>query len=350
MSGVLLVTGATGFVGGAVARLALERGFEVHALARASSARGALAGLPIAWHTADLAEPGRIAAAIAAAAEAARARGCGLRVVHSAALISYATRDTARQWATNVEGTRHVLEAVRAAKVERLCFVSSVVAVGPSPDGRPLDESAPFHGARVPVDYMHTKRAAEELVLAARDELDVVVVNPGAVFGPAPESSNTVRFLREVAAGRKPLAAPPGSIAVVGIRDTALGVLLALERGRRGERYLLVERSLPARELFGLLCGELGQSGVRFSVPRWIWPLVVAGARLVDRLRPLELTPPQALAMLGTRLVFDGAKARRELGWEPQPFAEVLRETVLELRQRGSLPAADGNVGGAGLV
>ncbi len=343
MNACVLVTGATGFVGGEVVRLLVERGVATHVFARADSARGALAQLPIAWHTGDLCDPRAVAGAVAAAAAAARAQHRPLHVVHSAALISYATRDGERQRAVNVDGTRHVLDACRAARVERLCFVSSVVAVGPSPDGRALDESAPFHGARVPVDYMHTKRAAEELVLAARDALDVVVVNPGAVFGPATRTSNTVRFLREVCAGRKPFAAPPGSIAVVGIRDTALGILLALERGRRGERYLLVERSLPARELFSLLCREVGQSGVRRTFPGWIWPLVVAGARLLDRIRPLELTPPQALAMLGTRLEFDNAKARRELGWQPQPFELVLRETVIELRRRGLLPAADGN-------
>jgi dihydroflavonol-4-reductase len=327
----VLVTGATGFVGGELLRLLHERGFELHAFARERPRQGALAALPVAWHAGDLCD----ARAVETAVAAARPRW----VVHSAALISYASRDTERARAVNVEGTRHVLEACKRHGVGRLCFVSSVVAVGPSPDGRTLDERSAFHGAGLGVDYMDTKRAAEELVLAAAHELDVVVVNPGAVIGPAERKSNTVEFLQQLAAGRRPLAAPPGSIAVVGVRDTAEGILLALERGRRGERYLLCERCLSTRELFGLMGAALGQPGLRRTIPRRLWPVVVALARVVDRIRPLRMTPPQALVMLGQRLEFDNRKAREELGWRPRPIEEVLRGTIAVLRERGVLPA-----------
>ncbi len=327
MSAAVLVTGATGFVGSELVRLLLERGFEVHAFAR-----GQHAALPVVWHTGDLCDARAVQAAIAAA----RPKW----VVHSGALISYASRDTQRAWEINVEGTRHVLEACKRHGVARLCFVSSVVAVGPAPDGRPQDERAPFTGAGLGVDYMDTKRAAEELVLAAANELDVVVVNPGAVIGPAERKSNTVEFLQQLAAGKRPFAAPPGSIAVVGVRDTAEGILQALERGRRGERYLLCERSVSTRELFGLMGAALGQPGVKRTVPHALWPVVVALARVVDRIRPLKLTPPQALVMLGQRLEFDNRKAREELGWRPRSLEEVLAQTISVLRQRGVLPLA----------
>jgi dihydroflavonol-4-reductase len=189
---------------------------------------------------------------------------------------------------------------------------------------------------------MDTKRAAEELVLAAANELDVVVVNPGAVYGPAERRSNTVKFLQHLAAGKRPFAAPPGWIALVGVRDTAEGILLALERGRRGERYLLVERCVPVRELFRLMSEALGVRGVRRTIPRALWPLLVALARVVDRVRPLEIATPQGLAMIGSRLVFDARKAREELGWRPRPIEQVLRETIAVLRERGVLPAAAG--------
>ena len=325
MNGPLLVTGATGFVGGELVRILLERGEEVHALAR-----GAHPDLPVTWHAADLCD----ARAVHAAVAAARPR----RVVHCGALISYASRDTARARETNVEGTRHVLEACKRQGVARLCFVSSVVAVGPSPDGRPLDERSAFHGASLGVDYMDTKRAAEELVLAAAGELDVVVANPAAVYGPAEGRSNTVKFLQQLAAGKRPLAVPPGTIALVGVRDTAEGILLVLERGRRGERYLLVERCVPVRELFRMMGAALGVPSVQRTIPRALWPLVVAAARAVDCVRPLEIATPQGLAMIGSQLVFDGRKAREELGWRPQPFEDVLRETIAVLRARGVLP------------
>ena len=335
MSGAVLVTGATGFVGGELVRILLERGVEVHAFARAKPDSGSLARARVTWHLGDLCDASSVHAAIAAARPQ--------RVVHSGALISYATRDTQRARAINVEGTRHVLEACKLQRVARLCFVSSVVAVGPSPDGRTLDERSPFSGAGLGVDYMDTKRAAEELVLGAAGELDVVVGNPGAVIGPAERKSNTVEFLRALAAGRRPFAAPPGSIAVVGIRDTAEGILLVLERGRRGERYLLCERCVPTRELFSLMAAAVGQSGLRRTIPRWCWPLVVGLARVADRVRPLQLTPPQALVMLGQRLEFSNAKARTELGWRPMALQQVLEGTISVLRERGVLPTPVGN-------
>jgi len=331
VSRAVLVTGATGFVGSELVRLLLARGFEVHALAR-----GAHPTLPVVWHAGDLVDARAVDTAIAAA----RPRW----VVHSGALISYASRDTQRAREVNVEGTRHVLEACKRRGVGRLVFVSSVVAVGPSPDGEPLDERSPFTGAGLGVDYMDTKRAAEELVLAAANELDVVVANPAAVYGPAEGPSNTVKFLQQLAAGKWPIAVPPGTIALVGLRDAAEGILLVLERGRRGERYLLVERCVPVRELFRMMGEALGVPRARRTIPRALWPLVVAIARLIDRVRPLELATPQGLAMIGSQLLFDGRKAREELGWRPRPFEEVLRETIAVLRARGVLPAQDGNV------
>jgi dihydroflavonol-4-reductase len=131
---------------------------------------------------------------------------------------------------------------------------------------------------------------------------------------------------------------PPGTIALVGVRDTAEGILLVLERGRRGERYLLVERCVPVRELFRMMGAALGVPSVQRTIPRALWPLVVAAARAIDFVHPLEIATPQGLAMIGSRLVFDGRKAREELGWRPQPFEEVLRETIAVLRGRGVLP------------
>ena len=106
----------------------------------------------------------------------------------------------ALQREVNVEGTRHVLRAARRAGVTRAVHVSSVVAVGFSERGETLDEDAPWNGAKLGIDYVTTKRAAEELALAVADELDLCIVNPGAIFGPSPRPANTARFLRKIAA------------------------------------------------------------------------------------------------------------------------------------------------------
>ncbi|MBK7874347.1 MAG: NAD-dependent epimerase/dehydratase family protein [Planctomycetes bacterium] len=334
----VFVTGATGFLGAAVVQRLRARGIAVHALVRSVEAARELAQQGCVLHAGDLTDRGSVLRACAAAAVDARARGGALLVVHSGALISYQTRERAAAVRINVEGTQHVLDAARASRAARLLFVSSVVAVGESKDGRAIDETAPFNLGHLGVHYTDTKRAAEELVLAATDALDVVVVNPGAIFGPATGRSNTLKFLKGLADGRGPIAAPPGTISVVGIGDTADGTVLALERGRRGERYVLVERYLPTIELFATIAGAVGGRAARFVVPRWLLACAIPFARAWDALSPIELAPPQALKMLGCELRLDGAKAKRELGWTPEPFDDVLRATVVELRKRGDLP------------
>jgi dihydroflavonol-4-reductase len=325
----VLVTGGTGFLGRGLVRALAERGVETHVLARSTSDREPLSDLELTWHEGDLVDAASVERAVAAVSRRARHAGTGARVIHSGAVISYRTKDTELQRRVNVEGTRNVLSAARKHGVSRFVHVSSVVAIGHAPvPGESVDERAPFNAGGLGVDYVDTKRAAEELVMGAAKELDVVVVNPGAIFGPVSEGANTARFIHKVVSGRGPLLAPPGGIGVVGLADTVDGTLLALERGRPGERYLLVESYYSSCELFRLVA-RIGESrGVWGTVPQGLWSLVVLGARVVDRVHPLRLAPPQALVLLGKRMHFDAEKARSELGWRPRPFEDVLRETV----------------------
>lgn len=335
---VVLVTGGTGFLGSAVARRLAARGDEVHVLARASSDRTVLDGVAATWHAGDLTDDASVRAATRAVASRARMLGRRAFVVHCGALISYRTADTQRQVAANVEGTRSVLAAARESAIARVLHVSSVVAVGHGLGEGTLDETIEWNNGPLGVDYATTKRAAEELALeAARSGLDVVVVNPGAIFGAWRGHSNTARFLREAAAGKGPLVAPPGSLGVLGIDDAADGCVLALDRGRRGERYLLVESWIHSADLLRLVARVTGGRRPLVTLPKAAWPLVLAAARAIDRVRPLQSTPPQALAMLAVELRFDARKARSELGWKPAPFDDVLRATVrgLGLEVRG---------------
>lgn len=326
----VFLTGATGFVGGELARRLVARGHQVHALARAGADRSGLADVDVAWHEGDLLDR-------AALQRGLQAAGRGVWVAHVAAVISYRTRDAQLQRRVNVEGTRALLEACRTLPVARFLHMSSVVTVADSTDGRTLDEGAAFNGARLGVDYVDTKRAAEELALEAARWLDVVVVNPGAIFGPNPREGNTVRFLRKLARGRIGPLAPPGSLSVVGVGDVAEGSILALERGARGRRYLLVESARRTLEVFTLAAQLLGVRGPRAAVPQSLWRLAAAGAGLVDRALPLQLASPQTLRMLGVHYRLSGERARRELGWSPAPFEQVLRGTIDGLRARGVL-------------
>lgn len=334
----MLVTGATGFVGTALVQRLCARGAEVHALARPGADRGPSADLPVCWHAGDLLDPAAVEGAVAAAAAAAERRGTQARVVHGAALISYRTRDAEAARRVNVEGTRVLLEACRARGAGRICLVSSVVAAGRAPDASTTrDEDAPYDGAELRAHYVTTKRAAEDLALAATPESDVVAVLPGAIFGPGPRPSNTARFLERFAAGGLGPFAPPGSLSVVGVDDVAEGILLALERGARGRRYLLVESCHTLRELYALAAEVLGRRPPVATVPAPLWRAVVAGAALVDRLHPLELTTPQSLRLLGVHFRFDATRARTELGWRPEPFRAVLERTVAWLRREGRI-------------
>lgn len=326
----VFLTGATGFVGGELARRLLARGHAVHALAREGADRSDFAGHDVAWHTGDLLDRAALERGLDAAGSLAW-------VAHVAAVISYRTRDAELQRRVNVEGTRTLLEACRRKSVARVLHMSSVVAVADSPDGLERDEDAAFNGARLRVDYVDTKRAAEELALAAARDLDLVVVNPGAIFGANPRGGNTVRFLRQLAAGRIGPLAPPGSLSVVGVGDVAEGSILALERGARGRRYLLVESARSTLAVFSLAAEMLGVRGPRAAAPRPLWELASAAARVADRVKPAELMSPQTLRMLGLHYRLSGARARRELGWAPVPFERVLRATIDDLRAAGSL-------------
>jgi len=335
--GALLVTGATGFVGSALLRRLAALGHRrIHALARASSDRSHLAGLPITWHEGDVVRADEVERA---AARVAREDGAGFRVVHGAALISYRTRDAELARRVNVDGTRIVLEAARRHGASRLLLVSSVVAVGHAPAADvELDEDAPFNGAGLRSHYVDTKRAAEELVLAAED-IETVVVNPGAIFGTARHLTNTLRFLRLLVRGRLGPLAPPGSLSVVGLEDVVEGARLALERGRSGRRYLLTTANYELAELFALGLRLAGSPRrIRGRWPRPVWTALEASVTLVDRLRPLQVMTPTMLRLLGKHFRFDARRAREELGWSPAPFPRTLSEAVLRMRERGWIP------------
>ncbi len=326
-TGAVLVTGATGFLGREIARQLVETGRETHALARENPPKGRLEELAVTWHAGDLRDEASIERVFASAQPAT--------VIHSAALISYKTKDKDEAREVNVRGTERMLAAAHKHRVARFVQVSSVVTVGSARGGEPVDETAEFDLGGLGVDYVDTKRAAEERVLAAAQSLDTVVVNPGAIFGPVERPSNTVRMIRRIAQGRVPPFVPPGSVGVVGVHDAARATILALERGRRGERYLVVESSLTTKDLVARIAARFDVRPTSLVLSRGSWRLLTRLAKAWDAVFPMKLTPPQALTMLGQDLRFDARKARTELGWSPRPFDEVLDETIAYVRAMG---------------
>lgn len=338
----VLMTGATGFVGAHFVPHMQALGHDVLGLCRPTSERAHL-GDEVTWCLGDVTDADAVHAAAQAVRQRADARGEPAWLVHGAGVISYASRAGSAMQRVNVDGTRHVLAAARAFGIERVLLVSSVVAVGVAPAvDQPLDERADFAGVLKVTgqpyvsEYMRTKRAAEELALAATD-LDVVVVNPGSIYGRAPAPSNSAQIFRRVESSLLGRIVGPGSLSVVGVEDVARGMQLALERGARGQRYLLTDENLALIDLLKRIQRVVGVEHSLVECGPRTWRALVAATRLVDRVRPLHVVTPTALQLLGLSFSFDSTRARRDLGWQPEPFDTVLRRTAAWLLSIGWL-------------
>jgi dihydroflavonol-4-reductase len=283
---LVYVTGASGFVGGHVARELREAGAEVRD----------------DW--VDLLDGDRLRHAVA---------GCDA-VVHVAALYSF-TAPARELEAVNVDGTRNVLEACRRAGVERLVHTSTCATCGPVPGRAATEEDAPPAWELV-VPYKRTKLEAERLALAA----GAVCVNPTTPVGDGDtRPTPTGAMIRGVASGRY-RAYPRIGVNLVDVRDVARGHALALERGRPGERYLLGGIDLPFREVFAAVADLAGRPRPVAAVPH---AAVRVGAAL-------GLVNRHEAVLARTPAYFSSAKAERELGYRPGPVEPALRRAVEE--------------------
>ncbi|MCB9761169.1 MAG: NAD-dependent epimerase/dehydratase family protein [Alphaproteobacteria bacterium] len=323
------ITGATGLVGANLAVALAERGHVVRCTRRSSSRIDHLAAFGFEWAEADL----RDADALTRAFE-----GCEA-VFHCAAVVDIHPKPTPLMQAVNVGGTANVLQAVRAAGVRRLVHCSSVVTVGVSEDGRPVDETAPFNHDRFGLDdgYVLTKREAEALVLAAED-VDAVVINPTYMFGPYDARPSSGRMIVEIAQGRIPFSSS-GVNNFVDVRAVAAGAVAAFERGRRGERYILGDADMRYDEVMALIAEVLGVRGPRAVCPSWLAGAAGLAGDLAWRLTGKEPmihgnTVRWGYAQ-GAR--YDSAKAIAELGYAPGAVREGVAAAVAWFRQVGMI-------------
>jgi dihydroflavonol-4-reductase len=331
-----LITGASGFVGWHVARLLAERGHKVRALVRPGSRLRELDAEPV---TGDL----RDRASLDRAAE-----GCGL-VFHVAADYRLWARDEAQMFQSNVEGTRNLLAAARAAGVERIVYTSTVGCIG-IPPGGVGDETTPVSLADMRGAYKRSKFLAEQAALeeAARG-LPVVIVNPTAPVGdhdfkPTPTGKIVLDFLK---------AAMPAYIEtglnLVDVRDCALGHLLAAERGRAGERYILGAENLTLEQIFGHLENVSGMRAPRLRIP---YTLAYAAALASTGWARVAGGEPRApldgVRMARKKMWVTHGKAERELGFRPGPPAGALQRAAAWFRENGYVGSGNLAVGGRG--
>lgn len=327
LTGPVLVTGAAGFVGSAVMRALLARGCELRVTVRSGSPRGNLADMPVEIVEGDMRD----------AADAARATAGVQCVFHVAADYRLWARDPEEIVRNNVAITRNVMRAALDAGVERIVYTSSVAALRPDPAG-PADETRVATPAQAVGAYKRSKVEAERVVLdlIARCGLPAVIVSPSTPLGPRDiRPTPTGRIVVEAANGRMPAFVDCG-LNLAHVDDIAEGHLLALERGRIGERYILGGQDVSLRDMLGEIARLIGRRAPRIGLPgRALMPLAAANEILSRATGREPFLTRDGLRMARHRMYFSSAKAQRDLGYRARPFADALGDALAWFRAAG---------------
>ncbi|MBI1962246.1 MAG: NAD-dependent epimerase/dehydratase family protein [Candidatus Rokubacteria bacterium] len=322
-----LVTGGTGFVGANVVRELLAQGRTVRVLARPRGERRALAGLRVEIAEGDLLDAASLRRAVA-----------GVHTVfHVAADYRLWAPDPRELFRANVEGTRAVLQSAADAGVARVVYTSTVGALGIPPDGSPGTEDTPVSLRDMVGPYKASKFLAEQVALGfARAGLPVVIVNPSAPVGPWDvKPTPTGRMVVDFLEGRMVGTLDTG-LNVVHVRDVARGHLLAAERGKLGDKYILGHANLSLAEIGALLAEIAGSRVPRLRIPYAVAWLAAAGMEVAARATgTAPRVPLTAVRMAKKRMYFSPAKAVSELGLPQTPAREALRDAAAWFVEHG---------------
>lgn len=328
---ITLVTGASGFVGGHVARQLVSAGRSVRVLVRPSSRLDFLQDLPLERVEGDLRNSESVARAMSGVGE----------VFHVAADYRLWARNPDEIYDSNVGGTRRVLEAARKERVSRIVYTSTVATVVVAQHGE-RNVSLPDENTEATVDQMigHYKRskllAEQEARNAAAAGLPVIIVNPTTPVGPGDwKPTPTGRIILDFLNGKMPAYVDTG-LNVVAVEDVAAGHLLAAERGRVGERYLLGARNMTLKEILVALAAIAGRSAPRVRLPHAVAFAAAYVDEYLSRLRDrAPRIPVEGVRMSRHRMFVATGKAERELGYTPGPVEAALRRAVEWYREHG---------------
>jgi dihydroflavonol-4-reductase len=328
--GPILMTGASGFVGSAVARLLASAGNEVRAIVRKSAPRENLEGLKVDLIEADL----RDRAAIDAAMRGVKS------VFHIAADYRLWARDPSEIVRNNVEMTGNVMEAALRAGVSRIVYTSSVATLAPTTDGSDSDETRPLTEEAAIGAYKRSKVAAERLVerMVREQQLPATIVNPSTPLGPRDiKPTPTGRIVVEAALGRIPAFVDTG-LNLVHVDDVAAGHIAAFRFGKIGERYILGGENVSFATMLGDIAEMVGRKAPTIRLPRTALFPVAAAAEFIAGFTGREpMATVDGLRMSKHRMYFSSAKAVREIGYHFRPYQLALRDAVDWQRETGRL-------------
>jgi len=315
----ILVTGASGFIGQNLVPRLVEIGHEVRTFGRASAPPKLLAALKIEHARGDVTNPEQVLAAV---------KGCDM-VFHLAGLVSYRKKDLARQYAVNVLGTRHVMNACLKEKVSRVIHTSSVAALGIPRRGEIGSEEIEYNLKGLGLTYCDTKHEAElEVSKFYSQGLNVVTLNPGIIFGEGDTHPHHHAIFAAMSKGWM-IGVPPGGVTFSDIHDVVAAYLSCLTKGRAGQRYVIVSANLSFQEAAIILAKLNGARPPLFKVPGSL--LVSLGILAEDFLPAFGVRPPltrQAAWLSQHEIFFSSAKASAELDFQPTPFEDTVRRTA----------------------
>ncbi|MFN3652305.1 MAG: hopanoid-associated sugar epimerase [Armatimonadota bacterium] len=327
----VFVTGGTGFVGSRLVRKLLDRGEQVRCLARKTSPPGNLDGLPVERVVGDLQDASSLSAAV---------KGCHT-VFHVAADYRLWCKDPQELYRNNVDGTRILLEAAERAGCRRIVYCSSVGALGIPKDGTPGTETTPVKLEEVVGHYKRSKFLAErEAEKAAARGVPVVIVNPSTPIGPNDiKPTETGKIITRFLNRQMPLYLDTG-LNLIDVDDVAEGHLLAAEKGRVGEKYILGNRNMTLQEILETLSALTGLPAPRAKMP---YGAALGIARVNELfmgtlLRREPGVPVEGVLMARKRMFFDGSKAVRELGLPRSPVEGALERAVSWFCEHGYAP------------
>jgi hopanoid-associated sugar epimerase len=313
------VTGGTGFIGSHVVRSLLQEGYQVTALVRPDSNLSNLQGLAVDIVKGDLNNPNIWE----------QMQGCEY-LFHVAAHYSLWQKDRDLLYINNVEGTRNILAAAQKAGIERTVYTSSVAAIGVGKLGQVVDETYQSPVEKLVGDYKKSKFLAEQVAISAVNQgQDIVIVNPSSPIGPldikpTPTGEIILRFLR-----REMPAYVDTGLNFIDVRDVAKGHLLALQKGKSGDRYILGHQNLSLKQLLEQLSQITNLPAPQTSIPAWI-PLTVAWVeeKILAPLGKTPTVPIDGVRMAQQPMYYDASKAIRELGLPQSPLNVALKDAV----------------------